>query len=89
VSSFAITAHRLSSAASIRKLSKPDGEAQVLNPLAWTGDHVCAPELVQAGPPGGLLHGELRRIDPAEELEPMAGPRATELERRPRVRISR
>jgi len=55
----------------------------------WTGDHVCAPELVQADPPGGPLRGELRRIDPAEELEPMAHPRAAELERRPRVRISR
>jgi hypothetical protein len=55
----------------------------------WTGDHVCAPELVEAGPPAQSLRGELRRIDPVDELEPASDPGTAELERRPRVRISR
>ena len=60
----------------------------------WTEDHICAPELVEAGPPDRLLHGELRRRDVAEPLDPAGelqapGASRAALQRRPRVWISR
>ncbi len=49
----------------------------------WTEGHTCAPA---PSDPDVLLHGQLTRVDPGTELEPVVD---AEIERRPRVRLLR